>query len=64
VEGVALPIHLAALVAMGMPRLDNCDLEALSETAARLHRREFLITAAPAPVPGGTGSPIDPVTVF
>ncbi|MGA2275133.1 MAG: cyclase family protein [Bryobacteraceae bacterium] len=64
VDGVPMPIHQLALVAMGMPILDNCDLEALSETAARLRRWEFLIVAAPEPVPGGTGSPINPVAVF
>jgi len=64
VDGVAMPIHQLALVAMGMPIIDNCDLEALSETAARLRRWEFLIVAAPEPVPGGTGSPINPVGIF
>ena len=64
VEGVAMPIHKLALVAMGMPLLDNCDLEALSQTAARLGRWEFLLMAAPEPVPGGTGSPINPVAIF
>jgi len=64
VDGVAMPIHQLALVAMGMPILDNCDLEALSETAARLRRWEFLVVAAPEPVPGGTGSPINPIAVF
>jgi kynurenine formamidase len=64
VDGVAMPIHQLALVAMGMPIIDNCDLEALSETAARLGRWEFLIVAAPEPVPGGTGSPINPVGIF
>ena len=64
VEGVAMPIHQLALVAMGLPILDNCDLEALSETAARLGRWEFLVVAAPEPVPGGTGSPINPIAVF
>ena len=64
VDGVNMPIHQLALVAMGMPILDNCDLEALSETAARLHRWEFLLVAAPEPVPGGTGSPINPIALF
>jgi kynurenine formamidase len=64
VDVVAMPIHKLALVSMGMPILDNCDLEALSETAQRLRRWEFLIVAAPEPVPGGTGSPINPVALF
>jgi kynurenine formamidase len=64
VEGVSMPIHLLALVAMGMPILDNCDLEQLSEVAAQQHRWAFLLTTVPSPVPGGTGSPINPVAIF
>jgi kynurenine formamidase len=64
VEGVRQPIHQLVLIAMGMPIFDNCDLEALSETAAKEHRWEFLITAAPQPVEGGTGSPLNPIATF
>ena len=64
VEGVRQPIHQLVLVAMGMPIFDNCDLEAVAETASRLQRWEFLITAAPLAVEGGTGSPFNPVAVF
>ena len=64
VAGVAMPIHQLVLVAMGMPILDNCDLEQLSEVAAQKHRWVFLLTAAPEPVPGGTGSPINPTAIF
>jgi len=39
VEGVNQQIHQLALVAMGMPLIDNADLEALSGAAA-LRRRE------------------------
>jgi kynurenine formamidase len=34
VNGVSMPIHLQALVATGIPILDNCDFERLSEVAA------------------------------
>ncbi|MBI3681760.1 MAG: cyclase family protein [Acidobacteria bacterium] len=64
VEGVSHPIHQLVLVALGMPIFDNCDLEALSAEAARRHRWEFLLTAAPMPVPGGTGSPLNPIATF
>ena len=39
-------------------------LEALSEAANREHRWEFLITAAPLTVGGGTGSPLNPIATF
>ena len=64
VPGVAYPMHALFLTAMGMPMLDNCDLEPLSEAAAARRRWEFLLTAAPIPVPGGTGSPINPIATF
>jgi hypothetical protein len=49
---------------MGTPIFDNCDLEAVGKAAAQRHRWEFLLTAAPISVPGGTGSPLNPVATF
>jgi kynurenine formamidase len=64
VEGVALPIHQLALVAMGIHIFDNCDLEELSKQAAQRKRWAFLLTAAPMAIPGGTGSPLNPIATF
>jgi kynurenine formamidase len=64
VDGSPRPIHQIAIVAMGLPLVDVMDLEAAAETAARLRRWEFLVTAAPVPVPGGTGFPINPIATF
>jgi kynurenine formamidase len=64
VPGFPLPIHQIALVALGIDIFDNADLEAVAETAARLNRWEFLLFAAPIPVPNGTGSLINPIAVF
>jgi kynurenine formamidase len=64
VEGVLEPIHQLALIAMGMPIFDNCDLEAVSREAGERRRWEFLLTAAPLPVPGGTGSPLNAIATF
>lgn len=64
IEGFSHPIHQLALVAMGIPILDNLDLEAASEEAARQDRWEFLLTAAPLRVVGGTGSPLNPIATF
>src|SRR5262249_18392139 len=64
VEGVALPVHTLCITAMGINLLDNQDLEALAETAARLNRWEFLITVAPVPVTGGTGFPVNALATF
>ena len=58
------PIHRFAIVARGMTLLDNLDLEAVAEIAARLNRWEFMIVVAPLRVPGGTGSPVNPIAIF
>lgn len=64
VGNVEFPVHLLVLNAMGMPIFDNCDLEELSRVSEQLKRWEFLITAAPIPVEGGTGSPLNPIATF
>jgi kynurenine formamidase len=64
VEGIALPIHTLMITGLGMNLLDNQDLEALGETAARLNRWEFMLTIAPVPVTGGTGFPLNAIAMF
>jgi len=54
-------VHDFALVYLGVHILDNCDLEALADAAAARNRWEFLLTAAPLPIRGGTGSPLNPI---
>ncbi len=58
------PIHQAVLNWMGVNIVENMDLEKMVETARRLRRYEFLITFAPLPVEGGTGSPLNPLAIF
>lgn len=64
IEGVRFPLHTLLIVAMGMPLFDNADLEELSAEAQRRERWEFLLTAAPLAVPGGTGSPLNPIATY
>ncbi|MBI2480902.1 MAG: cyclase family protein [Planctomycetia bacterium] len=64
ISGMTHPIHLLTLNAMGIHIFDNCDLEAVSKTCEQLKRWDFLITAAPIPVEGGTGSPLNPIASF
>jgi kynurenine formamidase len=64
VEGVHSPVHALALTALGMPLLDNLDLEELSRACAEAGRYEFLLLVSPLVVPGGTGSPVNPVAVL
>jgi kynurenine formamidase len=64
IDGHANPIHVLTLVAMGMPILDQLDFEAAAAQAAKLGRWEFLLTAAPIRIVGGTGSPLNPIVTF
>ena len=57
-------VHDFALLYLGVHLFDNCDLEALADAAAARKRWEFLLTAAPLAIPGGTGSPINPIATF
>jgi kynurenine formamidase len=56
--------HDFALLYLGIHLFDNCDLEALADAAAARKRWEFLLTAAPLAIPGGTGSPANPIATF
>ena len=64
IEGVRQPVHQLMIVGAGVPIFDNCDLEALAVEAQRRGRWTFLLTAAPLPVEGGTGSPLNPIATF
>ncbi|MFJ8164345.1 cyclase family protein [Streptomyces sp. NPDC096136] len=64
VEGLHSPVHTLAITAMGVPLLDNLDLEGLSAACAAAGRHEFLLVVTPLDVPGGTGSPVNPVAVL
>jgi kynurenine formamidase len=64
VEGVNLPVHVLTIAGLGMNLLDNQDLEAVAETAAKLNRWEFMLTVAPVPFEGGTGFPVNALAIF
>jgi kynurenine formamidase len=64
IPGINIPIHTFTLVALGVNLLDNLDLEALAETAARLNRWEFMLTVEPLRVQNGAGSAVNPLAVF
>jgi kynurenine formamidase len=64
VTGSPRPIHQVAIVALGLPLVDVMDLEAVAREAATRKRWDFLLTAAPVPVLGGTGFPLNPIATF
>ena len=64
VEGVNLPVHTLFIVSMGVYIFDHMDLEAVADTATRLNRWDFMFTAAPTPIVGGTGFPLNAIATF
>jgi kynurenine formamidase len=64
VEGVPLPIHSVAIVAMGLHLLDNLDLEPLAEACREEGRHAFQLVVAPLVIARGTASPVNPIAIF
>ena len=52
------------IYAFGVALIDNALLEPLAAACAEEGRYEFLLIVAPLRVPGGTGSPVNPLAVF
>ena len=55
---------MLTLVAMGMPLLDNLNLDELSKKAQELNNWEVLISFQPLRFEGGTGSPLNAIAIF
>jgi kynurenine formamidase len=64
VEGVGMPIHEIAIVALGLHLMDNLDLDALAAACADEGRWGFLFVVAPLVLRRGTASPVNPIAVF
>ena len=58
------PVHKLTLVSMGMPLLDNLDLEHVSKEAKKQNKWEFFISVQPLRFKGGTGSPVNAIALF
>jgi kynurenine formamidase len=63
-EGVAFPIHVLALNAMGVHLLDYLQFEDVLVRCEAAGRWEFLFVAAPLRIVRGTGSPLNPIAIF
>ncbi len=59
-----LVLHQIGIPAMGLVLLDHCRVEELAAVCRGLGRYEFLFVAAPLALPGGTGSPVNPLAIF
>jgi kynurenine formamidase len=61
---IPLHVHHIVLPYLGMPIVDNCDLEDVARVCADLGRFEFQLVIAPLVITRGTGSPVNPIAVF
>jgi len=57
------PLHLVALVHMGLAMGEMFDLDALSAACAADGRYEFMLAASPLPITGAVGSPVAAVAI-
>ena len=60
---VPLPVHALCIRDMGLTLGEMFDLDGLAEDCARDGVWEFLFSAPPLVVTGGTGSPLNPVAI-
>jgi len=63
-ERYASTMHSVAISFMGLPLLDNAELDALSRVCAEERRWQFLLTVAPWRFQGTTSSPVNPIALF
>jgi kynurenine formamidase len=63
-EGVAFPVHVLAINAMGLHLLDWLSFDDLATVCEELDRWSFLCVIAPLRLGEGTGSPVNPIAIF
>lgn len=64
VRGVAFPVHVLAVHALGLHLLDYLGFEDLAPICAREGRWSFLCVIAPLRLPAATGSPVNPLAIL
>ncbi|MFD7997683.1 cyclase family protein [Streptomyces mirabilis] len=64
VRGVAFPVHVLAVHALGLHLLDYLRFEDLAPICAREGRWSFLCVIAPLRLPAATGSPVNPLAIL
>ena len=63
-DGIAFPMHVLTVNAMGIHLLDYLQFEDLVPQCEARGRWEFFFVAAPLRLIGGTGSPLNPIAIF
>jgi kynurenine formamidase len=61
-DRVDFPVHVLAINALGVQLLDYLDFVELAPACGQAGRWSFLCVIAPLRLPGGTGSPVNPIS--
>lgn len=64
VDGLPVPWHVLLLTALDIPLVDRATLAELSAACRDAGRWEFLSVLAPLPIPGTSGSPLNPLAIL
>ena len=64
VDGVDFPVHVLAINAMGLHLLDYLQFDDVRPACEAAGRWSFLCVVAPLRLPGGTGSPVNPIAIL
>jgi kynurenine formamidase len=64
VTGAMMPLHMICQRDAGIPFGELFDLEALATACAQEHRWAFLLVAAPLPIQGAVGGPVNPIAIL
>ena len=64
VQGVDFPVHVLAINALGLHLLDYLQFEDLLPLCQESGHWAFLCVIAPLRLPGGTGSPVNPIAII
>ena len=63
VQGVDFPVHVLAIVGLGLHLIDYLDLTALAAICAEMKKWSFLCVIAPLRLQMATGSPVNPIAL-
>ncbi len=63
-DGVAFPVHVLAINALGLMLMDYLQFADLASACEEAGRWSFLCVIAPLRLPTGTGSPVNPIAVL
>jgi kynurenine formamidase len=63
-EGVAFPVHVLGVHALGLHLLDYLQFEDLVPLCEEEKRWSFMCVVAPLRLPAATGSPVNPIAIL